>query len=120
MKKQYRDDSLALHTDLYELNMAHTYFQDQIHKRRSVFEAYFRRMPFESGYAVFAGLERVIDFIANFRFSETDLDYLYEELHYEAEFIDYLKQVRFSGNIRSVVEGEMILLMNRCCKLTLL
>lgn len=108
MKKQYRDDSLALHTDLYELNMAHTYFKDHIHKRRSVFEAYFRRMPFESGYAVFAGLERVIDFIANFRFSETDLDYLYEELHYEAEFIDYLKQVRFSGNVRSVVEGEMI------------
>ncbi|TYR79792.1 nicotinate phosphoribosyltransferase [Priestia megaterium] len=108
MGKQYEDDSLALHTDLYELNMANTYFKDGVHKRRSVFEAYFRRMPFDSGYAVFAGLERMIDFIANFRFTASDLDYLYKELHYEAEFIDYLKNVRFTGDFRSVVEGEMI------------
>ncbi|SCC45281.1 nicotinate phosphoribosyltransferase [Priestia flexa] len=108
MSRRYADDSLALHTDLYELNMANTYWKDGIHKRRSVFEASFRRMPFDNGYAVFAGLERMIDFIANFRFSESDLDYLSSELHYEDEFIDYLKGIRFTGNVKSVVEGEMI------------
>ncbi|MBM7704782.1 nicotinate phosphoribosyltransferase [Metabacillus iocasae] len=108
MSKRYEDDSLALHTDLYEINMAKTYLQDQVHNRRSVFEAYFRNMPFGGGYAIFAGLERVIDFIANFRFTESDLDYLHRELQVEEEFIDYLRTVRFTGDVRSVVEGEII------------
>lgn len=71
--------------------MVYMYFKDYIYKCCFVFEVYFCWMLFESGYVVFVGLERVIDFIVNFRFSEMDLDYLYEELYYEVEFIDYLK-----------------------------
>jgi nicotinate phosphoribosyltransferase len=108
MGKCYQDDSLALHTDLYEINMAKSYFKNNMHNRRAVFETFFRKMPFGGGYAVFAGLERVIDYLANFRFSETDLDYLYNVLGFEEEFIDYLKGVRFSGDVQSVVEGEII------------
>ncbi|MBT2217674.1 nicotinate phosphoribosyltransferase [Virgibacillus dakarensis] len=104
----FTDDSLALHTDLYQINMAKTYWDDHIHNRRAVFDLYFRKLPFGNGYGVFAGLERIINYIKNFRFSESDLAYLQEELAYDADFIGYLKQVRFSGNIKSLREGEIV------------
>jgi nicotinate phosphoribosyltransferase len=105
--KKYTDDSYALHTDLYQINMTETYWTDKIHNRRAVFELYFRKLPFGNGYAVFAGLEKVIEYIQSFRFSETDLAYLQEELGYEESFLAYLKNLHFTGNIRSMQEGEL-------------
>lgn len=102
------DDSLALHTDLYQINMAETYWADGVHNRRAVFDLYFRSMPFYNGYAVFAGLERIIDYVKNFRFHESDLDYLQNELGYKTDYIDYLRDLRFSGTINSVREGEIV------------
>lgn len=55
---QYNDDSLMLHNDLYQINMAESYWNDGIHERIAVFDLYFRKMPFNSGYAVFNGLKR--------------------------------------------------------------
>lgn len=104
----YSDDSLALHTDLYQINMAETYWEDNVHNRRAVFELYFRKLPFGNGYAIFAGLERIMDYITNFRFSESDLSYLQVELGYGADFIDYLRTVQFNGNIQSMCEGEIV------------
>jgi nicotinate phosphoribosyltransferase len=103
----YSDDSLALHTDLYQINMAKTYWQDGIHDKKAVFELFFRKLPFGNGYAVFAGLERVIELIKNFHFSESDIEYLREEVGYEEAFLAYLKELRFTGNIRSMKEGEL-------------
>lgn len=103
----YPDDSLALHTDLYQINMAKTYWEDGIHDKKAVFELFFRKLPFGNGYAVFAGLEKVIRFIENFHFSETDIEYLKEEAGYEEEFLQYLKDMRFTGSIRSMKEGEL-------------
>ncbi len=107
MKRKYADDSLALHTDLYEINMVQSYWQDGIHNKRAVFDVYFRDMPFGNGYAIFAGLEKIIDYIQNFKFTDDDLAYL-RELGYQDDFIEYLKTLRFTGNIRSVVEGEIV------------
>jgi nicotinate phosphoribosyltransferase len=103
----YSDDSLALHTDLYQINMAKNYWEDGIHDKKAVFELFFRKLPFGNGYAVFAGLEKVIHFIENFQFSETDIDYLREAVGYEEEFLQYLKEMRFTGSIRSMKEGEL-------------
>ncbi|TKC19368.1 nicotinate phosphoribosyltransferase [Robertmurraya kyonggiensis] len=108
MINQYPDDSLTLHTDLYQINMAETYWEDGIHNRKAVFEVYFRKLPFGNGYAIFAGLERIIEYIQKFRFTETDIDYLRNEVGYKEDFIEYLKTLRFTGNIRSVVEGELV------------
>ncbi|MFB6467130.1 nicotinate phosphoribosyltransferase [Cytobacillus sp. Hz8] len=108
MTTQYEDDSFTLHTDLYQINMVETYWRDGIHHRNAVFDVYFRRLPFGNGYAVFAGLERVIQYLENFRFSESDLEYLKNELEYAPEFIDYLSTIRFTGNVRSMVEGELV------------
>ncbi len=108
METRYADDSLALHTDLYQINMAETYWADGMHERKAVFELFFRKLPFGNGYATFAGLERVLDYLKNFHFSESDIAYLRDELGYREDFLDYLKQVRFTGDVYSVVEGELV------------
>lgn len=113
MKEMYQDDSLTLHTDLYQINMVECYWADGIHNRKAVFEIFFRKLPFGNRFAIFAGLERIIDYLKNFRFSETDLAYL-KELGYDDEFLDYLKSLRFTGSLHSVVEGKSFLRMNRC------
>ncbi|TFE00480.1 nicotinate phosphoribosyltransferase [Jeotgalibacillus salarius] len=104
----YTDDSLMLHTDLYQINMAKTYWEDGMHERTAVFDLYFRSLPFGNGYAVFAGLERALDFLTNFKFTESDLTYLQSEVGYEEEFIEFLRNLRFSGTVRSMIEGELV------------
>jgi len=108
LRSNYADDSLALHTDLYQINMAESYWADGIHNRKAVFELYFRKLPFGNGYAIFAGLERMLDYLRNFRFSDSDITYLREEIGYKDDFIDYLKNIRFTGNMYSMVEGELV------------
>ncbi len=108
MNTHYADDSLTLHTDLYQINMAETYWEDNIHNKKAVFEVFFRKLPFGNGYAVFAGLERIIDYLQNFKFTTSDIDYLRNELGYEDDYLDYLQQVKFTGTVRSMVEGELV------------
>ncbi|MFT8322971.1 MAG: nicotinate phosphoribosyltransferase [Bacillus sp. (in: firmicutes)] len=107
MSYKYEDDSLMLHTDLYQINMAETYWEDGIAEKNAVFEAYFRKLPFNNGYAVFAGLERIIEYLQNLRFTESDLHYLKKE-GFKDDFLEYLKDLRFTGNLRSVAEGEIV------------
>ena len=108
MSSNYADDSKALHTDLYQINMAESYWADGIHEKKAVFELFFRNLPFGNGYALFAGLERILDYLKDFGFSESDMAYLKEELEYEDDFLDYLKDLRFTGDVYSMVEGELV------------
>ncbi|MEW9503225.1 nicotinate phosphoribosyltransferase [Jeotgalibacillus marinus] len=108
MNKDFPDDSLMLHTDLYQINMAETYWEDGMHKKNAVFELFFRSLPFGNGYAVFAGLERAIQYLNEFRFTETDLDYLEGELNYKKDFIAFLRDLRFTGTVHSMREGELV------------
>jgi len=108
VRSNYQDDSLALHTDLYQINMAESYWADGIHNRKAVFELYFRKLPFGNGYAVFAGLERMLEYLRDFRFSDSDIAYLREEVGYKEDFIEYLKNIRFTGDMYSMVEGEIV------------
>ena len=108
MSSNYADDSKALHTDLYQINMAESYWADGIHEKKAVFELFFRNLPFGNGYAIFAGLERILDYLKDFRLSESDLAYLKEELHYKDDFLNYLKDLRFTGDVHSMVEGELV------------
>mgnify|MGYP001360993472 FL=1 len=108
MSSMYKDDSLAVHTDLYQINMVESYWADNMHNRRSVFEVYFRDLPFGNGYAIFAGLERMLEYLRDFRFTESDLQYLEEEVGYDKDFIAYLRDLRFTGDVYSVVEGELV------------
>ena len=103
----YQDDSLTLHTDLYQINMMQVYFDKGIHNKNAVFEIYFRKEPFASGYAVFAGLQRMVEYLNNLHFSDTDIAYL-ESLGYAADFIDYLRNLKLELSIRSAQEGDLV------------
>ncbi|MDC6270146.1 nicotinate phosphoribosyltransferase [Lysinibacillus fusiformis] len=105
---KYADDSFMLHTDLYQINMVQTYWKDAVHQRKAVFELYFRNLPFGNGYAIFAGLKKVMEFINNFGFSQSDIEYLREEGNYPEEFLHYLQNLKFTGTIRGMREGELV------------
>lgn len=108
MDKIYKDDSLTLHTDLYQINMMQTYFDLGRADLHAVFECYFRDMPFNNGYAIFAGLERMVDYLKHLRFSETDLAYLKEVTGYSDAFMDYLRHFEFKCTIRAPKEGDLV------------
>ncbi|WP_066154395.1 nicotinate phosphoribosyltransferase [Halalkalibacter krulwichiae] len=105
---EFKDDSLALHTDAYQINMTETYWHDHMHNRKAVFELYFRKLPFGNGYGMFAGLERIIEYVKGFRFSDSDIEYLRDSIGYEEDFLQYLKSLTFTGTIRSMREGELV------------
>lgn len=104
---RYKDDSLALHTDLYELNMGYTYWKKGNADKQAVYEVYYRSNPFGMGYTIFAGLERVINYIENLKFSDSDIDYLRNEIGYEEDYLTFLKNWTFKGTIRAMREGEV-------------
>lgn len=104
----YADDSLMLHTDLYQINMVETYWNDGIHNQKAVFEMYFRKLPFGNGYSIYAGLQRVMEFIESFRFSESDIAYLSEIGSYSESYLKYLSNLKFTGTISSMKEGELV------------
>ncbi|WP_122646448.1 nicotinate phosphoribosyltransferase [Enterococcus mediterraneensis] len=108
MHKLYQDDSLTLHTDLYQINMMQTYWELGRADRKAVFECYFRDMPFNHGYAIFAGLERLVHYLENLTFSESDIAYLREVGNYPEGFLSYLADFKFSCTVRSAQEGDLV------------
>ncbi|MBJ8325146.1 nicotinate phosphoribosyltransferase [Streptococcus pacificus] len=103
----YSDDSLTLHTDLYQINMMQVYFERGIQDKKAIFELFFRKQPFNNGYAIFAGLERIVNYLKNLNFSESDLAYL-KELGYSQDFLDYLADFELQLTVRSAKEGDLV------------
>ena len=99
--------NLGLYTDLYELTMAEGYFYCGKKDQQASFNYFFRTNPFGGGFTVFAGLDDFLEMLAMFTYSNSDLEYLKEQ-GFKTEFLDYLKDFRFNGNILSVVEGEIV------------
>ncbi|MBD3410076.1 MAG: nicotinate phosphoribosyltransferase [Ignavibacteriales bacterium] len=100
-------DYTATYTDQYQLAMALAYFKSRKREDRAVFDYFFRKPPFGGGYAVFAGLENLIDLLEDFRFDDADLEYL-ETVGFPTEFLDYLRDFRFRGDMRSSAEGDVV------------
>ncbi|MCC5941495.1 MAG: nicotinate phosphoribosyltransferase [Balneolaceae bacterium] len=100
-------DHPASYTDYYELTMAQGYFLAGMHEKRSTFDYFFRKVPFDGGYVVFAGLKELIETIKHLIFSEEEIEYLVKE-GFSDEFIQYLRNFEFKGNIWSAREGELI------------
>ncbi|WP_438448045.1 nicotinate phosphoribosyltransferase [Gorillibacterium sp. sgz5001074] len=107
MMKSY--GNLTLHTDKYQINMMYAHWIHGTHNDRAVFDVYFRKLPFGNGFAVFAGLERVVDYIRELRFGEEELAYLAEqEEGYDPAFLEELRQLRFTGDLYAMAEGTMV------------
>ncbi len=99
--------NLTLLTDLYELTMMQGYFKNKSNET-VVFDAFYRRNPSGGGYAIACGLEQVIEYIKNLHFSKEDIDYLRGLGLFEEDFIDYLANFRFSGDIYAIPEGTVV------------
>lgn len=99
----------ALLTDLYQLTMLSAYFKTGQHRRKVVFEYFYRSAPFGGLYAVYTGLSDVVDYIQRVRFSPEHLRYLSGLKIFDDQFLTHLEQFRFRGSIESLREGEVLL-----------
>ena len=95
-------------TDFYELTMSNGYFQTGLKDRICYFDVFFRSVPDGGGFAIASGLEQVIRYIENLRFDAEDIAYLRSKGVFSEEFLDYLKEFKFTGDIWAVPEGTPI------------
>ncbi len=99
---------LTLLTDFYQLTMMQGYFKNNKADQIVVFDLFFRSNPHEGSFSVAAGLQQIIEYINSLCFSSEDIDYLKSLNVFSPDFIDYLKNFRFEGDIYSVEEGTII------------
>lgn len=103
-----KEQNLTLLTDLYELTMMQGYFKNKAANEIVIFDAFFRSNPCDGGYAISAGLEQVIDYIKNLHFAASDIEYLRSLGIFEEDFLSYLSDFKFSGNIYAIPEGTVM------------
>lgn len=104
--------NVALLTDFYELLMMEGYFDfaKKGDKREPIvtFDVFYRNNPFGNGFAVFCGLNEIIDYISNLKFNNDDIEYLRKYNTFDEEFLSYLKSFKFSGSVYAFDEGSII------------
>lgn len=99
--------NLSLMTELYELTMANGWVEGEKLNEIAYFDLFFRKVPDNGGFAVFAGLSQIIEYVKNIEFEEDDLQYL-KDNGFSEKFIDYLRNFKFTCDIWSVPEGTPI------------
>jgi nicotinate phosphoribosyltransferase len=97
----------ALLTDLYQLNMMQAYL-DRGETKTAVFEFFVRKLPQHRGFLIAAGLEQVLEFLANLHFAPDELDWLARTGRFGRDLIDYLAGLRFTGDIHAMPEGTVL------------
>mgnify|MGYP006289437739 FL=1 len=100
-------DYTGTYTDQYELSMALVYFKKNTAEEKAVFDYFFRKLAFDGGYAVFAGLDDLLGALENLAFDDKDISFLREQ-GFPGDFLQYLEEFRFTGNVYSCREGETV------------
>ena len=100
--------NLTLLTDLYELTMMQGYFKNKDQNETVIFDAFYRNNPCDGGFAIAAGLEQLIQYIKELHFDQEDINYLAGLGIFSKEFLDYLKDFRFTGDIYAIPEGTVV------------
>jgi len=98
------DATTPLLTDLYQLNMIQAYL-DHGERKTAVFEFFVRKLPARRGFLVAAGLEQALTFLENIRFSAEDIDWLARRGRFGKGLLDYLAELRFTGDVHAMPEG---------------
>ena len=106
MKRDERN--LSMLTDFYELTMMNGYLEKGMGDTVAVFDVFFRTIPDNGGFAIFAGLEQLIDYLKNLSFTEEDIEYLRSKNCFSETFLDYLRNFKFACDVWSVPEGTPI------------
>ena len=100
--------NLSMLSDFYEFTMAAGYFENGMKDRLAVFDAFYRKNPDGGGYAIFAGLNDVIDFIKNLHFTEDDIEYFRQTENFSEDFLEYLSTFKFTGDVWAFPEGSVM------------
>lgn len=101
-------NGLTMATDLYQLTMMHGYLKAGRAEKRAVFDLFYRENPCGGGYAIAAGLEQVIEYVAHLHFSEDDIGYLRSLNIFDEDFLERLRRFRFRGDLWAVPEGTVV------------
>lgn len=101
-------DNFTMLCDFYELTMANGYFKNGFYKRTTYFDVFFRNVPDNGGFAIVAGLDQIIEYIKELHFSAEDIEFLRSKKIFDKEFLEYLKDFRFTGDIYAVPEGTPV------------
>ncbi len=105
---KYENRNLTMLTDFYELTMAGGYFENGFKDKIAYFDMFYRRNPDKGGFAIMAGVQQVVDYLKNLRFTDEDIDFLRTKGIFSEEFLDYLRDFRFSCDVWMVPEGTPI------------
>ena len=100
--------NLTLLTDLYELTMMQGYFREKDANETVIFDAFYRTNPDGNAFSICAGLEQVIDYVKNLHFDDADIEYLRGLGIFDEDFLEYLHNFKFSGNIYAIPEGTVV------------
>ncbi len=102
------ENNLTLLTDFYELTMMQGYYNSKMHEKQVVFDLFYRKNPCSNGYAITAGLCQVIEYIKNLRFEEEEISYLKSLNYFDDNFLSYIKNFSFTGDIYAIPEGTVV------------
>lgn len=108
MKTQFNERNISMVMDMYELTMTNGYFNQGMGDTLVVFDVFYRNNPDNAGFAIFAGLEQVIEYIKNLHFSKEDIEYLRSKNLFTEEFLEYLLHYKFRGDIYAMPEGTIM------------
>lgn len=103
-----KNENLAMLCDFYEFTMGNGYLKNNLHNKNVYFDVFFRNIPDDGGFAIAAGLQQVIEYIEDLHFNEEDIEYFRSKNLFSDDFIDYLKNFHFTGDIYAVPEGTCI------------
>jgi len=103
-----RNLNMTMLMDFYELTMSNGYFVNGYKDRITYFDVFYRKCPDGGGFAIAAGLEQIVDYIQNLHFDPEDIEYLRGRKLFNEEFLDYLANFKFTGDIWAVPEGTPI------------
>ena len=105
---QFSTRNISMMMDLYEMTMANGYFAHHDTQPRVIFDIFYRKNPDEGGFAIFAGLEQMLEYIENMHFTAEDIEYFKSLKLFSQEFLDYLKDFHFSGDVYAFPEGTIM------------
>ncbi len=98
----------TMFTDFYELTMSQAYFKAGKKDELVVFDAFFRKNPLNGGYGVMGGVDRIIEYIQNIKFTDEDIEYLRSTGQFNEDFLEYLRNFKFTGNIYAIPDGTPV------------
>lgn len=98
----------TLMCDFYELTMANGYFESGLKDQIAYFDVFFRKVPDGGGFAIFCGLDSILEYIENLKFTDEDIEFLRSKNTFSEEFLEYLRNFKFTGDIYAMKEGTPI------------